>query len=562
MRRNVICSLISLLLVYMAQGHAQQLPANVDPSRIPGPANNQEVQPSRPDSSNIESDDSVLEGLKIPEQVKNIRLVLKDVQIQGSTAIPEHELKALYQEYLGKEVALSRVWVIALKLTELYREKGYFLSKAFVPEQEIVGGVVKIQIAEGYLGEIIMDEMFTNKDMIVDYMKGLLKIKPIKFQQIEEFLLRLNELSGFRFRSFIEPIQTEAFGMVKARLVVQHTEDTASRSVFLDKNGTDSIGPFRTGFSYRGSVVDFQRTEVTALTSSQNGKLIYGDISQRFPINLALDAQISARYTSVRPGGPLESSEIRSTSTAVDAGLIWKPIRQREKSLTLSTLLSGRTTRTDILRFTPLVRERIRAIEGKLQYDVEKNNAKHSITVGLTHGLSMLSSSQAGDPNLSRPEAEPDFALLELAYNLRKPLGNGYSAFFDFHAQGANKPLFSSYEFGYGGTVTGRAYEASQFTGDHGLSAKAEVRYYGMQPIADEYRLLPSLFYDAGKVWNIDASTTDEWASSVGASFYLLNQSGLTTNLGIAWPVSTKAAPSKIQTLDNVRLLFNLDYAF
>lgn len=106
----------------------------------------------------------------------------------------------------------------------------------------------------------------------------------------------------------------------------------------------------------------------------------------------------------------------------------------------------------------------------------------------------------------------------------------------------ASGALFSSEEFGYGGQVFGRAYDASEIMGDHGLAGALELRYEGLEMLAPA-RLVPYAFYDVGVVWNVDPGEEQRASgSSVGLGVRLDLPWGFSGTLGVAQSLTREAS--------------------
>jgi len=54
----------------------------------------------------------------------------------------------------SREVTLDIAWMIAGAVTERYRAAGYFLSRAYVPQQKILDGQLRIEVVEGYIAKV------------------------------------------------------------------------------------------------------------------------------------------------------------------------------------------------------------------------------------------------------------------------------------------------------------------------------------------------------------------------------------------------------------------------
>ena len=69
--------------------------------------------------------------------------------LEGVTLLPQSEVEAQLAGLVGREVSLGDLRKAAAGVTILYRDKGYFLARAYVPAQEISGGVVRMAGLEG-----------------------------------------------------------------------------------------------------------------------------------------------------------------------------------------------------------------------------------------------------------------------------------------------------------------------------------------------------------------------------------------------------------------------------
>ncbi|UWX04274.1 ShlB/FhaC/HecB family hemolysin secretion/activation protein [Pseudoxanthomonas sp. NC8] len=77
------------------------------------------------------------------------RLAVSGVVVEGATLLPAADIQALVGGFAGRETTIGELRGAAERITGLYRERGYFLARAYLPAQEIVGGVVRILVLEG-----------------------------------------------------------------------------------------------------------------------------------------------------------------------------------------------------------------------------------------------------------------------------------------------------------------------------------------------------------------------------------------------------------------------------
>lgn len=534
MRRNLLISVLVGSLAFLPPvAHAQSLIGPADASRVGKPPT-----VSRPDRT-ADKDvgiPSVSASTTVPESAKGIHLVLKAVRVEGSTVFTEEQLSDLYAPYLNQDITLDAVYTIAAAITEHYRAAGYFLSVAKVPEQSIKDGVVTIKVIEGYVGEVELSDSGAAHSVIDKFVAGLVSQKPVTSDAAESFLLRLNDLPGLSFRAVLAPLPEMGEGAVKLTLVPANQKGKGSIS--FDNFGSRFLGPNEVTASYSTSLLPLQQTTISGLTSLPVDKLNYATLEHSIVLAPNLTFDMSGGVTKANPGFTLEQFDINSHSTSIEASLGYQWIRQRSENLSTKLSLGGRDTSSDLLG-VPFTRDAIRAVRASASYDrTDHWRGYNMATVTLSHGIDGLGSSGKGDLNLSRAEAQPDFCKAEVSLTRLQGVTPDWSVLASASGQWASGPLYSAEEFGYGGQGFGRAFDASEITGDHGIAGSLELRYGGwgdLEPVS----LQPYAFYDIGAVWNEDTGQTgrDSGASAgFGMRFSTKwQQSGM---LGLAFPLT------------------------
>lgn len=560
-KKRYIISLANVAAVALALGAssalAQTLPGPADPSRIE-PLEQPSI-PDRPPAKLVIPE--VKSSITIPDAAKQVTFTLQQIKLDGVTAFSENELAKIYQPYLNQEVPLASLWMIAGQITQRYQDEGYFLSRAYVPAQEIDSGTVTIKVVEGYIAEVdIEDKALAERSLIQALVERIKAEKPLNAYDLESFMLQMNALPGEEFRAFVEPTPGAEAGVT--RLSLRPEEESGKGSVSFDNFGSRFLGPYQVTVTYQDSFLPLQQTTLSALTSTPTDELKYAAFRHSAPIYPDWTVELSGNYVTAAPGASLQPNDITSDSIDLGIGISWQPIRQRQENLIASLELTGKNTNGDILDNNPLTRDRIRAARGRVSYDTNDGwNGYNYITLGINHGLEVLGASDKGDLNLSRAEAEPDFTTAQFSYTRQQAIYSNFMAIGQFSGQLASGPLFSAEEFGYGGQAFGRAYDPSEITGDHGIAASLELRYLGFNPWQD-ITFAPYTFYDIGKVWNEDTGGVDESGSSAGLGMRLSHSSGLAGNVGLAWPLTREISTPIYGNGKNPRVLFQLSYGF
>ncbi|MGC3973449.1 MAG: ShlB/FhaC/HecB family hemolysin secretion/activation protein [Nitrospira sp.] len=132
------------------------LPPPIDPSGRSGlPPPVQREQPLEPKQSPSE----VLPPIQpSPEELKEkgpaLRIFVSKIQVVGSTVLSQEELSRLTAPYENRNITSEDLEDLRSLVTMAYITKGYPNSGAILPDQDLLDGMVILQVIEGRLSEI------------------------------------------------------------------------------------------------------------------------------------------------------------------------------------------------------------------------------------------------------------------------------------------------------------------------------------------------------------------------------------------------------------------------
>jgi hemolysin activation/secretion protein len=547
-----VTAFAAVVMLATNSGYAASLPGPADAGRIP---QREELQAPEPMVSPPSGPMNVLPAANAPEQSKHMTMTLHDVRVTGMSVFTADQIKDIYVPFLGREITLDTVWLMAGQLTERYRNQGYFLSRAVVPQQEIQDGVVVLRVVEGYIGEVKLDSPLADNRIVKQWLDRLKSYRPIKADQIESVLLHLNDLPGVNLHAVLEPMQTVQNTEGAVRLVLEpRPEPFVTGSISFDNNGSRFLGPYEAQFQAQVVTLPTQKTTFTGFSFLPWDEMKYGGLKHELPVFAGATAELYGSSTNAVPGYTLKPEDIKSVSTIVGAAFDYSIIRQRQENLSGRIAFERQDTDSDILG-TPLTRDAIRALRLGFTYQLaDLWNGQNGLNGTLSHGLNIFGASQPGQENLSRAGATPDFTKFNIDASRLQSIGDNWGLLTALSAQIASGPLYSSEQFGYGGQAFGRAYDNSEIIGDRGINGSVELRYSGISPLSTEppsglstvYHIqpVPYGFYDIGSVWNMGPDQTMPYASgsSAGAGLRLLSDFGLSTNFGLAFPLTRRIA--------------------
>lgn len=150
---------------------------------------------------------------------------------------------------LLQEQEVKRGWItieqldeIASSVTEYYRERGFILATAFVPEQEVTDGIIRLNVLEGRLGNVtVSDNQIYKPDVITRSFHGEMGA-PVTEERVESALRRINDLPGVRVRGSFSP--GENVGETRLNLGVLEEKGWSS-NLLLDNHGSEITGETR-----------------------------------------------------------------------------------------------------------------------------------------------------------------------------------------------------------------------------------------------------------------------------------------------------------------------------
>jgi hemolysin activation/secretion protein len=119
----------------------------------PGPLKEEFVRPKPPPSPVLPIVPPPPET-EVPTQPGTVRVFVRDVRVIGNTAFSDQEIAEVTAPFTNRTLLTEDLERLRLSLTLLYINKGYLTSGAIIPDQDVMSGVITVQIIEGKLTRI------------------------------------------------------------------------------------------------------------------------------------------------------------------------------------------------------------------------------------------------------------------------------------------------------------------------------------------------------------------------------------------------------------------------
>jgi hemolysin activation/secretion protein len=504
-RRALIAAALSAL---SAGAAAQDVPASV-PSTVE-PGRPQPVPPPLPRAPiALEWTLELPPGSRPPPGTAEEPLAFADLRLEGVRAFDPADLADIYADRRGEEITFGEFYGFANAIERRYQEAGYLLSFAYVPPQTVEDGVFTVRVVEGYVARIVVDGAEGRlKRTLERILAPVAEDRPLRQSTLERQLLLANDLAGIEATGVLQPAEGEPGA---SELLVTVARDPVDLRVSVDNRGADFAGPWRfTGLAGANSALGLgERLSAFATVAADPEELIAGGLDLSLPIGgRGWRANLSASYSEAEPGEELSDLEILTESVGWSAGASYPVVRSRAENLTLAADFAWLDTEVQALG-DEFSRDRLRSLSVSALYDrTGFLDGAGSVRLEFVQGLPILAATDPDSDPVSRADAEPDYRKLTVdavrAQRLYGPLVLLGTA----GGQFAFDPLPAAEEFAVGGSIYGRAFDAGEITGDHGVAGSLELQLPFSPDIDRIGTVTPYGFVDIGWVRDRDSDVS------------------------------------------------------
>ncbi|MBL8329746.1 MAG: ShlB/FhaC/HecB family hemolysin secretion/activation protein [Rubrivivax sp.] len=417
--------------------------------------------------------------------------------MEGSRAIPAAELEAALADRVGKPLGFAGLQAAADAVAAYYRERGLHAT-AYLPEQSLEGGMVRIVVAEGRLGRIQVSSPAGARlpvELIEQMMQaGQQPGQVIQIQTLARAARLANEVPG------VEASVTLAAGAAPGETdvkVVLSARPVFDASITLDNHDAIATGEVRASAALQwanplGLGEDWQL----------QAQLSEGKRHARVSGSLALGAQgtraqwqaSALQYELV---GRFSASGASGSARTLGIGLSHPLLRLPQGSLNASLMAEQRSFVNDSTAGV-LSDKSARTLSLSFSGDRSDNWAGGGVTTGsftMTTGSLDLSGEPADAlADAAGPRRAGAYAKLGWQLARLQRLAPDTTLWLQAYGQQSDNNLDSSERISLGGPSGVRAYPLSEVSGDSGTVATVEVRHR----FSDAWQL--AAFVDHGRV--------------------------------------------------------------
>ncbi|MCV2355703.1 BamA/TamA family outer membrane protein [Paucibacter sp. B2R-40] len=434
-------------------------------------------------------------ALKLPNDAP---VLVLSFELQGNQQIGLARLQAGIKALLGRKLDAQQLQAAADRVCNIYARAGW-LARCYLPAQEFLDGLVRIQIVEAHLGDLRLDGSTSRYDANrANAIFLLQQPSNAKSQRPppQDGMLLFGDLPG---RSSSADILASSDSVDRELLLALADLPDINAQAGVDNHVDSAVGKFRfnTGLTMDGSL---GMSDTIAAGFSHSKGSDYLRLAASLPLaRWRLGAGISMlRYRLI--GNDYSAGLASGQSEQIGLDASYALIRRRERNLNLQLGLERRRLRDrgdgNNLPGITVNDSDYRTLLFKLGltgnwFDALGRGGSNTASMELSRGKVDPSKPSAGSTGSG---VNSNFTKLRLHVSRQQVLSDSLQGFIALSVQSSRQNLDSSERFYLGGPYGVRAYAAGGAGGSTGSLLSVELR----SQLTSDFRA--AVFYDWGRI--------------------------------------------------------------
>lgn len=429
-----------------------------------------------------------------PDTQPGARVQVVAFRLRGVKLLSEAELQVRLTPFVGQPASLADLRRAADTVARAYQEAGY-LVRAFLPEQELRDGIVTIEVLEGRLSGVRVEQAPPGRSVgesrVVQTMTARQKIgAPVRADDVQRAIGLLDGLPGVQASSVLEPGAAPG----ETRLVVAVADEPLlGGQLQFDNAGTRASGEWRsTGSLEVNSPLRFG--DQLQFYASHSAGSDYGSAGYSLPVGYD-GWRASATLSRLAYAYDLNSTRYSGGATSWGTTASYPLLRRAGASMSLSLGYDHKAFDNAIAGLQisdKTVATRTLALGGDAA-DAWLGGGVTQFSLSLAFGRLDLGGNAgdlAADQAADGPDRDGSFRTLGWSLTRLQRLSAADTLQLSLSGQRASRNLDSSQKFNVTGPSAVRGYSSSEPSGDDGTLASVEWR----RQVTPELTL--SLFHD------------------------------------------------------------------
>ena len=516
------------------------------------------------DIPTLKKDDIKIEGiendsLKSSDSSKTV--FIKDFTFDGNSAVSSDELKQSLKSYMGKELTFNQIQEVLALVTKTYRDKGYFVTRAYLGKQDLVknDNILFISIVEGKYGEIkLNNNSLVNDKSLQTILDNAKSNDIINIKDIERALLLINDRNGVQV----------------SNSVVEAGKEIGSSNLNIDTTSTkrvdgyivaDNYGSRYTGYNRLQGLININspfnigdKISISGFVSNgadlKNGKIAY-----ELPLNsYGLKSDFAYTRTNYNLVEEYKSLDAKGNSNIYEAGLSYPLLRSTNENLYLKGKYYHKNM-NDFMSGDKYEDKTVNSFVTSLDYD--KNYAIGNLPARVFANLNLTTghlNSKNTNPNNGNYNKVDTYIANDIYFSEILSFNSSLIA----QKVLGHKNLDGSEDLSLGGPNGVKLYPYSEQSAENGYIASFEL--FTKLPSISSYNHKVGLFYNMGDVYqeiNTDSTFDRKILQDIGLGYYV-NFKDFFLRTQMAWAANSQPITSEYANHKNSKFLIQAGWVF
>jgi len=434
---------------------------------------------------------------------------IKDIEVKGADSLSANERQRLLKPYIGQCLGVAQLNELLKVITDLYIEKGLVTSRAYLPQQDLSGGHLKVLVVEGRLEGLkgAQDGRLSDRELAMAFPGKTGDL--VNLRAIEQLLDQLNRLPSNQARMELAPGKNVGGSEV---LVNNAAQSPWRAGLSRSNDGQRSTGEQQWGTSFewdsplgladqlsmRGAhdaMTDHQHTSNNAML---NYNVPFGWWNFNYSYSQSeYRSQIAANGYNFKQTGDSENHQLRVERVV------------HRDSVSKTSLTSGfshlRTNNFIEDSKLKLSSNRVSEAQFGINHGRRIGGAFVNVDLGVQQGIGAFDAQGEGHPGPGEPDARYRKYTATVSYlQPFKLWGESFTFSSLMTGQRSEEVLFSPQRTSLGGQSSIRGYKDQSLSGDSGGYWRNDLRWNRpitlewLRPVFAEYGA--GLGYDQGVI--------------------------------------------------------------
>ncbi len=236
---------------------------------------------------------------------------VNSIEVSPSQILSRQDVNALVQPLIGKNVYISDIRAVIEQINKMYANKGFVTARAFLPEQSVEDGHIRIELVESKVGNVTVEQNRWTSDNFIKKRINPKEGELFDIVELEKDIMDFNRYNeGVNLTANLKAGQKEGTTDVE---LTAHENFPFHLTAMMDNAGRYTTGRIRGGAMLSADSLFHQRDKLS-LGSYFSGGSLSPFVDYNIPVN-SKDGRVGFMFSSTLSKikwGPYEPMNLKS----------------------------------------------------------------------------------------------------------------------------------------------------------------------------------------------------------------------------------------------------------